>query len=241
MIQTNQQEKEREIRLRLFSIDLLRELKSIYTYKNLAEIFNIQESLICRYVNGRTVPSERHALEIINRIRSRDFLYNFFIDKIKVYEDSFIDVSQLLFYPNLLKILLELYLTKINKNMDITKVVGIASNGIPFSTIVSSILKKPLVISKKHKDSVQISYIEENIRESNGVVSAIYLREDYISKRDKILIVDDVIRSGRTLFSIYKLISKANATVIGSLIIATNTDEWKKKMDLDNVIVIFEI
>ncbi|MEM3225872.1 MAG: phosphoribosyltransferase family protein, partial [Saccharolobus sp.] len=223
MIQTNQQEKEREIRLRLFSIDLLRELKSIYTYKNLAEIFNIQESLICRYVNGRTVPSERHALEIINRIRSRDFLYNFFIDKIKVYEDSFIDVSQLLFYPNLLKILLELYLTKINKNMDITKVVGIASNGIPFSTIVSSILKKPLVISKKHKDSVQISYIEENIRESNGVVSAIYLREDYISKRDKILIVDDVIRSGRTLFSIYKLISKANATVVGSLIIATNT------------------
>ncbi|MEM3209292.1 MAG: phosphoribosyltransferase family protein [Saccharolobus sp.] len=241
MIQTNQQEKEREIRLRLFSIDLLRELKSIYTYKNLADIFNIQESLICRYVNGRTVPSERHALEIINRIRSRDFLYNFFIDKIKVYEDSFIDVSQLLFYPNLLKILLELYLTKINKNMDITKVVGIASNGIPFSTIVSSILKKPLVISKKHKDSVQISYIEENIRESNGVVSAIYLREDYISKRDKILIVDDVIRSGRTLFSIYKLISKANATVVGSLIIATNTDEWKKKMDLDNVIVIFKI
>ncbi|MEM0187851.1 MAG: phosphoribosyltransferase family protein [Saccharolobus sp.] len=241
MIQTNQQEKEREIRLRLFSIDLLRELKSIYTYKNLAEIFNIQESLICRYVNGRTIPSERHALEIINRIRSRDFLYNFFIDKIKVYEDSFIDVSQLLFYPNLLKILLELYLTKINKNMDITKVVGIASNGIPFSTIVSSILKKPLVISKKHKDSVQISYIEENIRESNGVVSAIYLREDYISKRDKILIVDDVIRSGRTLFSIYKLISKANATVVGSLIIATNTDEWKKKMDLDNVIVIFKI
>ncbi|MEM0293292.1 MAG: phosphoribosyltransferase family protein, partial [Saccharolobus sp.] len=111
----------------------------------------------------------------------------------------------------------------------------------PFSTIVSSILKKPLVISKKHKDSVQISYIEENIRESNGVVSAIYLREDYISKRDKILIVDDVIRSGRTLFSIYKLISKANATVVGSLIIATNTDEWKKKMDLDNVIVIFKI
>ncbi|MEM1629728.1 MAG: phosphoribosyltransferase family protein [Saccharolobus sp.] len=241
MIQTGQQEKEREIRLRLFSIDLLRELKSIYTYKDLAEIFNIQESLICRYVNGRTIPSERHALEIINRVRSRDFLYNFFIDKIKVYEDSFIDVSQLLFYPNLLKILLELYLTKINKNMDITKVVGIASNGIPFSTIVSSILKKPLVISKKHKDSVQISYIEENMRESNGVVSTIYLREDYISKRDKILIVDDVIRSGRTLFSIYKLISKANATVVGSLIIATNTDEWKKKVDLDNVIVIFKI
>ncbi|MEM0362689.1 MAG: phosphoribosyltransferase family protein [Sulfolobaceae archaeon] len=241
MIQTGQQEKEREIRLRLFSIDLLRELKSVYTYKDLAEIFNIQESLICRYVNGRTIPSERHALEIINRVRSRDFLYNFFIDKIKVYEDSFIDVSQLLFYPNLLKILLELYLTKINKNMDITKVVGIASNGIPFSTIVSSILKKPLVISKKHKDSVQISYIEENMRESNGVVSTIYLREDYISKRDKILIVDDVIRSGRTLFSIYKLISKANATVVGSLIIATNTDEWKKKVDLDNVIVIFKI
>ncbi|WP_338599939.1 phosphoribosyltransferase family protein [Sulfolobus tengchongensis] len=242
MIQ-NMQVKEKELRLRLFSVDILKELKNIYTYKELSDFFNIQESLICRYVNGRTIPSERQALEIVTRVKNKDFLYNFFIKKIKVYEDDYIDVSNLLFYPSLLRLFLELYLIKLSKAQDITKVVGIASNGIPFATIVSSILERPLIISKKHKDSTQISYIEENIREGNGVISTIYLREDYISKKDRILIVDDVIRSGKTLLSLYSLISKANASVVGAFIIATNTDSWKGKLankDL-NVTVLFKV
>jgi Adenine/guanine phosphoribosyltransferases and related PRPP-binding proteins len=143
----------------------------------------------------------------------------------------------------LLRTFLELYLIKLNKVNDITKVVGIASNGIPFATIVASILEKPLIISKKHKDSTQIQYIEENIRESNGVISTIYLRGDYISKKDKILIVDDVIRSGKTLLSLYNLIGKANANVVGALIIATNTDIWKYKFankDI-NLMVLFKV
>ncbi|MCH4814422.1 MAG: phosphoribosyltransferase family protein [Saccharolobus sp.] len=239
----NSQIKEKELRLRLFSVDILKELKNIYTYKELSNFFNIQESLICRYVNGRTIPSERQALEIVTRIKNKEFLYNFFIRKIRVYEDDFIDVSNLLFYPNLLRTFLELYLIKLNKVNDITKVVGIASNGIPFATIVASILEKPLVISKKHKDSTQIQYIEENVRESNGVISTIYLRGDYISKKDKILIVDDVIRSGKTLLSLYNLIGKANASVVGALIIATNTDIWKDKFankDM-NLMVLFKV
>jgi purine operon repressor len=243
MLKNIQQVKERELRLRLLSVDILKELKYIYTYKELSELLNIQESLICRYVNGRTIPSERQALDIVNKIRNKDFLYNFFISKIRIYEDDYIDVSQLLFYPTLLKLLLEMYLIRINKLQEITKVVGIASNGLPFATIVSSILEKPLIISKKHKDSTQIHYIEENIRESNGIISSIYLREDYISKKDRILIVDDVIRSGKTLFSLYNLITKVNSIVLGALIIATNTEEWRKKfIDKDiNIVVLFKL
>ncbi|TRM85816.1 phosphoribosyltransferase, partial [Sulfolobus sp. A20-N-G8] len=77
----------------------------------------------------------------------------------------------------------------------------------------------------------------------NGIVSSIYIREDYISKKDKILIVDDVIRSGKTLQALYNLAKKVNAKVSGALIIATNTDEWKRKFsDSDNnITVIFRI
>ncbi len=243
MIGKLQQMKEKELRLRLFSVDILKELKNVYTYKELSTLFSIQESLICRYVNGRTIPSERQALDIINKIKSKEFLHNFFMDKIRIYEDDYLDVSQLLFYPNLLRLLLEIYLMRSSIIHNVTKVVGIASNGIPFATLVSSIIEKPLVISKKYKDSVSIPYVDESIKEGNGVVSSIYIREDYISKKDKILIVDDVIRSGKTLQALYNLAKKVNARVSGALIIATNTDEWKRKFsDNDNnITVIFRI
>ncbi|AOL16116.1 phosphoribosyltransferase [Sulfolobus sp. A20] len=243
MIGKLQQMKEKELRLRLFSVDVLKELKNVYTYKELSTLFSIQESLICRYVNGRTIPSERQALDIVNKVKSKEFLYNFFIDKIKIYEDDYLDVSQLLFYPNLLRLLLEIYLMRSSIIHNVTKVVGIASNGIPFATLVSSIVEKPLVISKKYKDSVSIPYVDESIKEGNGIVSSIYIREDYISKKDKILIVDDVIRSGKTLQALYNLAKKVNAKVSGALIIATNTDEWKRKFsDSDNnITVIFRI
>ncbi|TRM97539.1 phosphoribosyltransferase, partial [Sulfolobus sp. E1] len=184
MIGKLQQMKEKELRLRLFSVDVLKELKNVYTYKELSTLFSIQESLICRYVNGRTIPSERQALDIVNKVKSKEFLYNFFIDKIKIYEDDYLDVSQLLFYPNLLRLLLEIYLMRSSIIHNVTKVVGIASNGIPFATLVSSIVEKPLVISKKYKDSVSIPYVDESIKEGNGIVSSIYIREDYISKKD---------------------------------------------------------
>gem|GEM_PF-6414497 len=44
-------QKDKDLRLRLTVVDLLKELKNSFTYKELAKIFNIQESLLCRYVN----------------------------------------------------------------------------------------------------------------------------------------------------------------------------------------------
>ncbi|BCS92002.1 Hypoxanthine/guanine phosphoribosyltransferase [Metallosphaera sp. J1] len=213
--------KDKDLRDRLLAVDLLRELKNRYTYKELSKLLGLQESLLCRYVNGSTVPSEQQARDLIGKVSQRGFLHRFFQDKIRKFPDSFIDTSELLHYPNMLKILLE---THIAHFMHAEKVVGIASNGIPFATIVSTILDKPLIIVKKHKDSIYLTYVEENVKESDSVVASIYARRDFISKSDKILIVDDVMRSGKTLLSTSKLIKKAGATVIGALIIVAKRE-----------------
>ncbi len=232
--------KDKEIRNRLLAIDVLRELKNSYTYKELSEIFGIQETLICRYVNGNTVPSDLQSMEIISKIKNKEFLLKFFKNKIKVLEDGYIDSSQLLLYPNLLKLLLELYLTKVIQQDSVDKIFSIATNGVPFATIVSLILDKPLLIAKKHKDSVNLEYYEESLKETDSVVNNIYLRKDLIKKNDKILIVDDVIKSGKTISSSIKLIQKANARVVGILVIVGNLNNIKYLKD-ENIQVIFNI
>ncbi|BBG24498.1 Hypoxanthine/guanine phosphoribosyltransferase [Sulfuracidifex tepidarius] len=234
------QNKEDNLRRRLISIELLQELKTIYTYKELSEIFNVQESLLCRYVNGNRIPSEKQAAEIITKIKEKLTMSQILRNQIKVFDDGFIDVSNLLFFPTLLKLHLSLTLgVKINDN--INKIVGIASNGLPFATIVASIYDIPLIIAKKHKDSTFLRYLEENVKESNSVVSSIYLREDLIKKNDKVVLVDDVLRSGKTLTALYNLASRAGAKILGAIIIASG---HKLPPELENkfqIITLFRI
>ncbi|AEE93644.1 phosphoribosyltransferase [Acidianus hospitalis W1] len=232
--------KDKEIRNRLLAIDILRELKNSYTYKEMSEIFGIQETLICRYVNGNTVPSDVQSMEIISKVKNKEFLLKFFRNKIKVLEDGYIDSSQLLLYPNLLKLLLELYLTKLMQKDAVDKIFSIATNGVPFATIASLILDKPLLIAKKHKDSINLEYYEESLKETDSVVNNIYLRKDLIKKNDRILIVDDVIKSGKTISSSIKLLQKAGARVVGILVLVGNLDNIKYLKD-ESIQVIFNI
>lgn len=232
--------KDKELKNRLLAVEILKELKSIYTYKQLSEIFNIQESLLCRYVNGNTIPSDVQSLEILNKIKNKIFLSELFLKKIKIYEDGYVDLSELLLFPNLLKLLLEIYLYSIRNISNVTKIFSIASNGIPFATIVSMILNKPLLIAKKHKDSIHLEYYEESIKETDSVVNNLYIRKDLLSKNDKILIIDDVIKSGKTLNSSIKLIKKANADVLGALIIAGNSNNIKYVNNID-IYLVFDI
>ncbi len=239
MIYILNSQKDRELKIRLLVVNLLRELKNSYTYKELSSIFNIQESLLCRYVNGNTIPSESHSRDILDKIKSKEFLSKFLADKIIKYDDGFIDTSKMLFYPNLLKLLIEMFYHKYFGNRDeIDKIVTVAVNGIPFAAIASEAIAKPLIIIKKHKDSVHISYIDENIKESEGMITSIYLRKDFVYKGEKVLVVDDVIRSGKTIYSTFRLIQKADAKVIGALVLVGVGKEWSKISNTFNIPII---
>ncbi len=235
------QTKDGELRERLLVVDLLKELKNIYTYKQLSSLLGIQESLLCRYVNGVTVPSEVQYNNIINKIRNKEFLLSFIKNRIKVFEDGFIDTSSLLFYPNLLRLIIELTLRRSAEITTVTKVFGIASNGIPFASIVATVLNKPLIIAKKHKDSLVMEYYDESIKESEGVVSSLYLRKDLISKSDKVIIVDDVIKSGKTIMASVNLLKKAGSDVVMAFAIVSKKDALDNLLKTINVIALLTL
>ena len=233
--------KDKELRLRLLVVDILKELKNAYTYKELSKLLSIQESLLCRYVNGITIPSEVHSKEILDKIRNEEFLLKFFYDKITSYEDGYVDTSPLLFYPNLLKMLIEIYYQKYLRNKEVNKIATIAVNGIPFATLAAQALAKPLIIMKKHKESTHLEYLDENLKESEGVITSLYLRKDFINKSDKVLIIDDVVRTGTTINTAYKLLTKGGAEVVGAITIASVGKEWIKYVNSINIYPIFRL
>ncbi|MEM3213370.1 MAG: phosphoribosyltransferase, partial [Metallosphaera sp.] len=75
--------KDKDLRDRLLAVDLLRELKVSYTYKELSKMLGLQESLLCRYVNGTTIPSEQQARDLINKVANKGFVSKFFYTRIR--------------------------------------------------------------------------------------------------------------------------------------------------------------
>jgi adenine/guanine phosphoribosyltransferase-like PRPP-binding protein len=227
---TGKDRKEEELRMRIMAVETLKELKKAFTYKELSNVLDIQESLLCRYTNGATIPSEIQAREILRKVRSEDFIDRFFKEKVVIHDDNFVDTSKILFYPNLLTIIILNIVEKMLSRSDVDKVVTPAVNGIALGAMTAHSLRRPLVIVKKYKESTYIDYYEEAVRELNSMVSTFYLKKDLVERGDRILIVDDVIRSGKTVQALIRLMEKASSTVVGVLTLVGVGRAWEDSL-----------
>ena len=211
------------LQLRLTAVNIIRDLKSIYTYKELSRILGIPESLLCRYASGSTVPSDPNSHLIIEKVTNGNLIREVLESLITIKNDGYVDTSRVYFFPNLLDLAINSVLSAKCK-VPFNKIITVVQNGVPFASFVASVAKRPLIIVKKHKESVDFDYFEEPLMESNGVITSLYLRKDLIEKDDQLLFVDDVIRSGKTFSAVKRLVEKAKAKISGVLVITSLTD-----------------
>ncbi|MFH1657320.1 MAG: phosphoribosyltransferase family protein [bacterium] len=90
-----------------------------------------------------------------------------------------------------------------------TKILTAESMGIPISIVLSLKTGLPLIIATKRKkrtfDEISVDYI---CGYENG-----YLDINNIGRNEKIIIIDDLISSGKTIFSMIETVDKIGATV----------------------------
>jgi adenine phosphoribosyltransferase len=60
----------------------------------------------------------------------------------------------------------------------------------------------------------------------------LFIPKEAIKKRDSVLIVDDMIKSGETQEALVNLVKKARAEVSGVFSLIAVGDEWKKRLKL---------
>ena len=106
---------------------------------------------------------------------------------------------------------------RLYKDSNVTKVLTIESSGIAVGYAVARKFGVPLVFAKKHKTS----NVNEGVYSSkvwsftHNQAYTVVVSKKYISKGDKILIVDDFLANGNALKGLIEIVEQAEARVSG--------------------------
>jgi adenine phosphoribosyltransferase len=100
---------------------------------------------------------------------------------------------------------------KISKKIEHTKIAGIESRGFIFASTLAYLNKKPLVLLRK-KNKLPGKKISQKFKLEYGT-DTIEIHKSSLNKKDKVIIVDDLIATGGTALASAKLIKKCKANV----------------------------
>ena len=101
----------------------------------------------------------------------------------------------------------------ISKKLSFTKIAAIESRGFVFASVLSFLLNKPLILLRK-KNKLPGKTFSQKFNLEYGY-DVIEIHKSSLNKKDKVLIIDDLIATGGTAIAAAKLIKKTKATVAG--------------------------
>lgn len=103
------------------------------------------------------------------------------------------------------------------KSEKITKVLTVEASGIAIACFVAQKFKVPVVFAKKSK-SINLSddvYSAEVESFTHKTKNTVVVTRKYISKNDRVLVIDDFLANGAALQGLISILNQAGATVAG--------------------------
>ena len=101
----------------------------------------------------------------------------------------------------------------ISNKLRFTKIAAIESRGFIFASILSYLTKKPLILLRK-KNKLPGKTHSQKFKLEYGF-DTIEVHKSSLNKKDKVLIIDDLIATGGTAIAAAKLVQKTTAKVAG--------------------------
>ena len=231
---------------KVWAVELLALLKTKYSYEEIEqftkEMRSIKESngkplsatILNRYVRGHVLPRGQRAEELIELCLSKLDLKDAVKERIR-WEGPFIDNTALLSDIRLLGMIAMDVAMKYSAK-GITKVLTAQTDGIPLSVLIAKELRRELVIAKKSREVGVQEYNEETyIPSGSGTVQTLYIPRKALNSRDRVLICDDIIRSGHTQRALINLARGSKAKTESVFIMIALGDEWKTAINTTDV------
>lgn len=125
------------------------------------------------------------------------------------------------------------YFVKEFKHLHIDKVLTIETSGIPAAFAVAEELGVNLVFAKKSKSqTVDMAnvYSSEIFSFTRGITSTVTVSKQFISKGERILIVDDFLAAGNASKGLIDIASQGGAQVVGVAAIIEKSFQGGRKM-----------
>lgn len=223
-----------ELKLRLMTIELLRtaKYKRNITYRELSTKTGLPVTVLSRYAKGHVLPNTARAKQLWKVLRKFVGLENELRSRIRFNEEGYFDNTEIIGDFNILQQAANHALANF-AGKRVTKVFTAAVDGIPLATMVANALGVNLVIAKRGKEVGVKEFLEETyVLKDSGVTITLYVPKDAIKRRDSVLIVDDMIKTGETQAALVNLVRKAKAEVSGVFSLIAIGDEWRKRLKL---------
>lgn len=219
-----------DLKFRLATVELLRIAKKYYTYRELSVKTDLPVTVLSRYVKGHVLPNRERARQLWDSLSKIVGLENEFRKRLRFNDDGYFDNTLLVGDIILLRQAANYAVARF-AGKRVTKVLTAAVDGVPLATMVANALGVNLVIAKTTKEVGVSSFIEETyVLSDSGYTLTLYIPRDSIKKRDSVLIVDDIIKSGETQSALLNLVYKAKSEVAGIFAMISIGDLWIKKM-----------
>ena len=217
----------RELKYRMMITDLLKVASESHTYQQLSDMLDLSPPILSRYMRGHVLPSYKRAQGLYEKLMDITDIKEELKKRITFDDEGYFDNTPLVSEITWLKIMSNYALEKF-AGRRVTKVLTAAVDGIPVSTLVSNLLDVDLVVAKDQKEVGISDFIEETyIPKGSAIRKSLYVPKRAIRKRDSVLIIDDVVRTGETVQGLVDLVSNQRADIAGIYVLVTVGDEWK--------------
>ena len=223
-----------ELKLRLMTIELLRtaKYKRNITYRELSSKTGLPVTVLSRYAKGHVLPNIARAKQLWKVLTKLVGLKRELRTRIKFNEDGYFDNTKIIGDFNILQQAANHALANF-AGKRVTTVLTAAVDGIPLGTMVANALGVNMVIAKRNKEVGVKSFLEETyVLKDSGVTMTLYIPKDGIRRRDSVLIVDDMVKTGETQAALVNLVRKAKAEISGIFSLIAVGDKWEKKLKL---------
>jgi adenine phosphoribosyltransferase len=217
----------RELKYRMMITDLLKVASESHTYQQLSDFLDLSPPILSRYMRGHVLPSYKRAQGLYEKLMEITDIKEELKKRINFDDEGYFDNTPLVSEITWLKIMSNYALEKF-AGRRVTKVLTAAVDGIPVSTLVSNLLEVDLIVAKDQKEVGISDFIEETyIPKGSAIRKSLYVPRTAIRKRDSVLIIDDVVRTGETVQGLVDLVSNQRADIAGIYVLVTVGDEWR--------------
>jgi adenine phosphoribosyltransferase len=226
-----------DLKLRLMTIELLRtaKYKRNITYRELSSKTGLPVTVLSRYAKGHVLPNTARAKELWRVLTKLVGLETELRSRIRFDETGYFDNTDIVGDYNILQQAANYALANF-AGKRVTKILTAAVDGIPLATMVANALGVNLILAKRNKEVGVKAFLEETyiLGKSSGVTVTLFIPKNSIKKRDSVLVVDDMIKSGETQEALVHLVKKARAEISGVFSLIAVGDEWKKRLKFSN-------
>ncbi len=111
-------------------------------------------------------------------------------------------------------------IARLYKDCGVNKILTIETSGIPIAFAAAAHMNVPVVFAKKHKTKNVSGGVYSTVVHSytHGTDYTVIVDNEFLSKDDKILIVDDFLANGKALIGLIDLVHQAKGRVVGAAV-----------------------